>query len=97
MNVNWFKNPDNVVYADESQFVDNFALETGIDNLREEIEAFRKNPTKEGKSLKGRKRVTVKLLIPNLMFDEKIDMGDNVWIYMGDVMESYCVYQPWSE
>ena len=86
-----------MVYADENEFVDNFAFETGIDNLREEIDAFRKNPTPEGKALKGRKRVTVKLLIPNLMFDEKIDMGDNVWIYMGDVMESYCVYQPWKE
>lgn len=97
MNLAWFKNPDNVVYANEDEFVDNFALETGIANLKEELDAFRANPTKEGKTLKGRKRVSVKLIIPNLMFEEKIDMGDNVWIYLGDVMESYCVYQPWGE
>ena len=29
MNVNWFKNPDNVVYADVNQFCDNFGIETG--------------------------------------------------------------------
>lgn len=97
MNINWFKNPENVVYVREDDFVDNFARETGIENLKEELNAFRENPTPEGITLKGKKRVTVKLIIPNLMFKEKIDMGENVFIYMGDVMESYCVYQPWGE
>ncbi len=97
MNLAWFKNPNNVVYANEDEFIDNFAFETGIANLKEELDSFRENPTPEGKTLKGRKRVSVKLIISNLMFNEKIDMGENVWIYMGDVMESYCVYKPWGE
>ena len=44
MNVNWFKNPDNVVYADVNQFCDNFGIETGIENLREKLDNYRANP-----------------------------------------------------
>lgn len=84
MNVNWFKNPDHVVYADMEEFVENFSKETGISNLRAEIEAFDLNPVKEGKILKGRKRTSLKLMIPNMVFDEAIEMGDNVWVYMGE-------------
>lgn len=92
MNVNWFKNPDNVVYADAQEFIDNFAQETGISNLREHIENFDANPTKEGVILKGVKRTSIKLFIPDLYFDEHIEMGENVWVYMGENYESYCLY-----
>lgn len=92
MNINWFKNQDNVVYADTRQFVDNFAKETGIEELREKIESFKENPTAEGLTLTGKKRTSVKLMIPNLTFNEKIEMGDNVWVYMGENYESYCLY-----
>ncbi len=91
----WFENPDNVVYADIDEFADNFGKETGIDGLREKIEAFRESPVKEGVNLKGRKRTSLKLFIPNMLFDEKMDMGDNVWVYMGENYESYCLY--WKE
>ncbi len=92
MNVNWFKNPDNIVYAPLDSFADNFAKETGIPNLRDEIIAFRENPTQEGKLLKGLKRTSLKLLIPNMTFDEKIEMGDNVFVYMGETYDAYCIY-----
>ncbi|WP_425756860.1 cysteine-rich small domain-containing protein [Ihubacter sp. rT4E-8] len=75
MHVNWFKNPDHVVYADIGEFVDNFEKETGIDNLKEKIAAFEVNPVKEGVILKGRKRTSIKLFIPDMTFDEHIDMG----------------------
>ena len=91
----WFENPDNVVYADIDEFADNFGKETGIDGLREKIEDFRENPVKEGVNLKGRKRTSLKLFIPNMLFDEKMDMGDSVWVYMGENYESYCLY--WKE
>ena len=42
----------------------------------------------------GRKRTTLKLLIPNLTFSEPIDMGENVWIYMGELCPAYCLYMP---
>lgn len=92
MNVNWFKNPDNVVYADIAEFVDNFEKETGISGLKEKIEAFEQNPVKEGVILKGRKRTSIKLFVPDLTFDEHIDMGENVWVYMGENYECYCLY-----
>jgi len=94
MNVNWFKNPDHVVYAAVDEFADNFGKETGIPNLRKELEAFKDAPIPEGKDIKGRRRTTLKLFIPNKVFDEKIEMGDNVWVYLGDNYESYCIYWP---
>ena len=92
MNVNWFKNPDHVVYADAKEFVENFEKETGISSLKERIEEFEANPVKEGMILKGIKRTSVKLFIPDLVFDEHIEMGENVWIYMGENYECYCLY-----
>ena len=67
MHVNWFKNPDHVVYADIGEFVDNFEKETGIDNLKEKIAAFEASPVKEGVILKGRKRTSIKLFIPDMI------------------------------
>ena len=91
----WFENPDNVVYADIDEFADNFGKETGIDGLREKIEAFKADPVKEGINLKGRKRTSLKLFIPNMYFDEKMEMGDTVWAYLGENYECYCLY--WKE
>ncbi len=92
MNLNWFKDPEHVVYADVEEFIENFAKETGIDDLREKIEAFDAHPTKEGLTLKGKKRTTIRLFIPDLVFDEHIEMGENIWIYMGESYECYCLY-----
>ncbi len=92
MNINWFKNPDNVVYADRNEFVDNFEKETGITGLGKAIEEFKANPTPEGVVLKGRKRTSAKIFIPNITFGEEIEMGENVWLYMGENYECYCLY-----
>lgn len=92
MNLSWLKNPNNVVYADVDKFVDNFGKETGIENLRQKIEEFDAYPTKEGVVLKGKKRTSIKLFIPDLVFDEHIERGENVWIYMGESYECYCLY-----
>ncbi|MEY8367489.1 cysteine-rich small domain-containing protein [Anaerovoracaceae bacterium 42-11] len=92
MNVNWFKNPDHVVYADAQEFVGNFAKETGISDLKERIEDFEANPNPDGVILKGRKRTSIKLFIPDMVFDEHIEMGENVWVYMGENYECYCLY-----
>jgi len=94
MNVNWFKNPNHVVYAPIDEFADNFGKEVGISNLRDELVDFRTAPTYEGRSLKGRRRTTLKLIIPNMIFDEKIEMGNNVWVYLGEHYPTYCVYWP---
>ena len=56
MTLEWFKNPDHVVYVEKEKFVDNFAKETGIPNLRKEIDEFEERPTAEGKIVKGTRR-----------------------------------------
>lgn len=94
MNVNWFKDPDHVVYCTVEQFADNFGKETGIDKLGEKIQAFAKNPDSVEENLKGIKRTSLKLFRPNRVFEEKLDMGDEVWVYLGENYECYCIYQP---
>lgn len=97
MNITWFKNPDNIIYAPVDEFAGNFGKETGIDHLREKIEDFKNNPVAEGVTLKGIKRTSLRLIIPNMIFKEKIDMGDTVWVYMGEMYEAYCLYWPSKE
>ena len=96
----WFQDPDNVVYSDVDQFADHFGKETGIQNFRQKLEEFRDNPTKDGVLIKGKKRTTVKLFIPDLYFEdkpEKLQMGDTVWVYMGEYYPCHCVYWPQEE
>ena len=66
-------------------------------SITRKLEDFKANPTKEGVLLKGKKRTTVKLFIPDLTFAEKktrLEMGDTVWVYMGEYYPCYCVYWP---
>ena len=37
----------------------------------------------------------MKLFIPNLTFPEPVEMGENVWIYMGELCPAYCLFTPW--
>lgn len=94
MKINGFKDPDKIVYADINQFADNFGKECGISDLRGRIEAFKANPTKDGEVIQGVKRTALRLLVPNMYFDEKIEMGDTVWVYLGELYEIYCLYWP---
>ena len=97
MNVAWFKNPDHVAYCKEEEILPKLSRELGINALAQRVEAFRKEPSPEGENIKGRKRTTLKLMIPNLTFSEPVDMGENVWIYMGDLCPAYCLYTPWED
>lgn len=92
MILSWFKNKDNVSYSNIDDFAEHFAKKFGIYNLREEIEEFRKNPIKEGKIIRGNKRTSIKLLIPNDYFDADIIMGDTVWVYLGEHYQAHCIY-----
>ncbi len=100
MRFGWFLEEDNIVYSDVNEFADHFGNETGIPNFREKLESFRDNPVKEGVLIKGRKRTTVKLFIPDLYFEDKnkkIPMGDTVWVFMGEYYPCHCVYWPLEE
>lgn len=95
MNVKWFQNPDHIVYVNAEEFLPRFAKEIGIPDLKDQVEAFRANPAADGITLKGQRRASIRLFVPNLMFDEPIEMGENVWIYLGENYECYSLYWPW--
>lgn len=97
MNITWFKDPDNVVYCKEAEVLPRLSKELGIPDLGARVAAFRAAPTAEGVNVKGLKRTTLKLFVPNLAFGEPMEMGENVWLYMGELCPAYCLYTPWSE
>lgn len=88
----WFENPDNIVYADTNEFADNFGKETGISDLRKRIEDFKGNPGNGEITIIGKKRTAIKLLVPDMIFDRHIEMGENVWLYVGETYPAYCLY-----
>ena len=95
LNLTWIKNPDHVSYCKENEVLPRLARELGIADLAQQVEEFRTHPTAEGVNLKGKKRTTWKLFIPNLTFPEPVEMGENVWIYMGELCPAYCLFTPW--
>ena len=95
LNLTWIKNPDHVSYCKENEVLPRLARELGIADLAQQVEEFRTHPTAEGVNLKGKKRTTLKLFIPNLTFPERVEMGENVWIYMGELCPAYCLFTPW--
>ena len=97
LNLTWIKNPDHVSYCKENEVLPRLARELGIADLAQQVEEFRTHPTAEGVNLKGKKRTTLKLFIPNLTFPEPVEMGENVWIYMGELCPAYCLFTPSEE
>ncbi len=95
MKISWFENPDNVAYVEFGEFAENFGKELGIAGLGKKIEEFRKNPTAEGITVTGTRRTAIKIFIPDLVFDKHIEMGESVWIFIGETYPAYCVY--WKE
>ena len=97
LTLKWLKNEDHVVYGKEEDVVPLLSKNLKISDLGEKVKAFRENPVKEGVVLKGGNRSSVRLFVPDLLFDEKIEMGENVWLYMGEMSPAYCLYIPWEE
>ncbi len=92
---NWLMNPENVTYCNETDILPYFARAFGIDDLKDWVDRLRAEPNAEGFVIKGKNRTAVKLFIPNLVFQEPIEMGENVWIYLGEMYPAYCLYIPW--
>ena len=80
LTLSYLKDVENVVYGPEKEIVPQLAADLLIPNLDEAVERFRRSPVKEGLILKGGRRSSVKLFIPDLYFDRHIDMGENVWL-----------------
>ena len=96
LTLNWLKNPEHVSYCEEAEIVPQLSKMLGIPELAQQIDSLKEHPISEGVVLKGAKRSSAKLFIPNLYFGEEIDMGENVWVYLGEMSPAYCVYTPWN-
>ncbi len=97
LSLNWLKNEDNVVYGKDEELVPVLAKDLVIPDLQKKIDQFRASPVKEGVTLRGGKRSSVLVFIPDLYFDTDMVMGGNVWLYLGEMRPAYCVYKPWDE
>jgi len=99
MNVNWFKNPNNIEYISVDDFITSFKKDIRINNLKNQIEEFRENPRPEGKVIFGGNQTSLKLFSPKLMFKERIEKDENVWVYLGENYPSYCLdkTEPWRD
>ncbi len=95
LTLNWIKNEDNVVYGKDEDLIPVLAKDLVIPDLQKKIDQFRSDPVKEGVTLRGGRRSSVLLFIPDLYFDDDIVMGANVWLYLGEMRPAYCVYKPW--
>ena len=45
-------------------------------------------------TIKGPKRTCGRLFVPDLTFGKHIEMGENVFFYMGEMAECYVIYWP---
>ncbi|MEG2678388.1 MAG: hypothetical protein RR949_00530, partial [Oscillospiraceae bacterium] len=85
MNISWFQEPEHVVYMQAEEFLPKLSREVKLPDLPARVEEFRRHPTPEGANIRtGMKGTSLKLFIPNLVFEEKLDMGDSVWVYLGE-------------
>ena len=80
MRINWFKDENNLVYIN------------GATQLAELERTLRKHPTPEGFTIKGHGRTSGRLFVPDLAFGEHIQMGENIFFFMGEMQECYVIY-----
>lgn len=92
MNVNWFKNQDHLVYINGEKDLPALEKQLKLPGLAAAAKEFRAAPTEEGLQVKGQKRSTAKLFLPDLTFQEHIEMGENTFLYMGEMSECYVIF-----
>ena len=92
MNAFWFTNQDNLVYINAEKDLEHLEMRLNLPGLKEAAEDLHTHPTKEGFTLKGPHRTTARLFIPDLLFPRHIEMGENIFLYRGDMVECYVLY-----
>ena len=91
MNINWFKDPDNLVYINAEKDLVKLEARMRLPGLTEAAAKLHTTPIPEGYSIKGR-RTMARLFIPDLVFPEHIEMGENIFLYFGEMTECYVIY-----
>ena len=92
MNINWFCNEDNLIYINGEKDLHRLEVQLQLPGLQEAAINLHEHPTKEGLTLRGQRRTTARLFIPDLLFDRHIEMGENIFLYRGDMTECYVIY-----
>ena len=94
MHVSWFKNEEHLVYINGETELPALEKALKFPGLTAAAAQLRDHPTAEGLSVKGPKRTSARLFVPDLVFDEHIEMGENIFFYMGELSECYVIYWP---
>lgn len=92
MNIQWLQDEDNLVYINAEKDLHRLEVQLQLPGLEEAATALHNDPTAEGLTLKGPRRTTARLFIPDLLFGKHIEMGENIFLYRGDMVECYVIY-----
>ena len=92
MNITWLQDEDNLVYINAEKDLHRLEVQLQLPGLEEAATELHNHPTKDGLTLRGRRRTTARLFIPDLLFGRHIEMGENIFLYRGDMVECYVIY-----
>ena len=88
MHVCWFKNEEHLIYINGETELPALEKALKFPGLTAAAAQLRDHPTAEGLSVKGPKRTSGRLFVPDLTF------GENIFFYMGEMAECYAIYWP---
>lgn len=95
MNILWLQDPDNLVYVNAEKDLPMLERRLKLPGLAEAAQTLRQSPTREGLTLKGPRRTSARLFIPDLLYGRHIEMGENIFVFLGEMSECYVLY--WSQ
>lgn len=94
MNINWFRNPGHLAYVNAETELPELEKRLALPGLTATALAFMAAPNAEGVQIKGARRSTARLFIPDLTFGEHIEMGENAFLYLGEISDCYVIFKP---
>ena len=84
MHINWFRDENNLIYINGATQLAELEKTLRFPGLEEA----------EGFTIKGPKRTSGRLFVPDLTFGRHIEMGENIFFFMGEMQECYVIYWP---
>lgn len=75
MHINWFRDENNLIYINGATQLAELEKTLRFPGLEEAANELRQHPTAEGFTIKGPKRTSGRLFVPDLTFGRHIEMG----------------------
>ena len=94
MHINRFRDEINLIYINGATQLAELEKPLRFPGLEEAANELRQHPTAEGFTIKGPKRTSGRLFVPDLTFGRHIEMGENIFFFMGEMKECYVIYWP---